>query len=308
MLRSPSPSCISFPNEYTCPCQLNPEHPRNTVLQEDLIKNRVFAFLVVFSALLCIVAPLAAQDDAGIYYREALWDVKRTHWSSYEENFTKNQKPILDKLFAEGVITEWGMDTLSIHTEDGYTHANWWSGKDLASLQRVIDAFDERDEQLSEAERKKRTAELTDSIQNHRDGLGRSLVFRSRSTETDEGFFFTSSVQVKPGKGREYRESWEKRNKATYERLLNEGTILAYGMDVQFIHTDAPGGFSVLRAVPSLEADAKVRAALRANDTRTPEERQAMRQALFVEGSHRDSMSRIIHYVVKGAEAAPTSP
>ena len=33
-----------------------------------------------------------------------------------------------------------------------------------------------------------------------------------------------------------------------------------------------------------------------------------MRQALFVEGSHRDSMSRIIHYVVKGGEAAPTSP
>ena len=272
------------------------------------MKKRILAFLVVFSALLCIVAPLAAQDDAGIYFRLALWDVKRTHWSSYEENFTKNQKPILDKLFAEGVITEWAVTADSIHTEDGYTHATWWSGKDLASLQRVIDAYDERDEQLSEAERKKRTAELTGSIQNHRDGLGRSLVFRSRSTQTDEGFFFTSSVQVKPGKGREYRESWEKRNKATYERLLNEGTILAYGMDVEFIHTEAPGGFIVWRAVPSLEADAKVRAALRANDTRTPEERQAMRQALFVEGSHRDSMSRIIHYVVKGGEAAPTSP
>ncbi len=125
------------------------------------MKNRVFAFLIVFSALLCIVAPLAAQDDAGIYYREALWDVKRTHWSSYEENFTKNRKPILDKLFAEGVITEWAVTAESIHAEDGYSHAVWWSGKDLASLQRVIDAFDERDEQLSEAERKKRTAELT---------------------------------------------------------------------------------------------------------------------------------------------------
>ena len=79
-------------------------------------------------------------------------------------------------------------------------------------------------------------------------------------------------------------------------------------MDVEFIHTEAPGGITVWRAVPSLEADAKVRAALRANDTRTPEERQTMRQALFVEGSHRDSMSRIIHYVVKGGEAAPTSP
>lgn len=87
------------------------------------MKNRVFAFLVVFSALLCIVAPLAAQDDAGIYYREALWDVKRTHWSSYEENFTKNQKPILDKLLAEGVITEWAVTAESIHTEDGYSHA-----------------------------------------------------------------------------------------------------------------------------------------------------------------------------------------
>jgi hypothetical protein len=172
----------------------------------------------------------------------------------------------------------------------------------------VLDAFNERNEQSSEAERKKRTAELTASIQKHRDILGRSLVFRSRSTETDEGFFFTSSVQVKPGRGREYRESWEKRNKATYDRLLAEGTILAYGMDVEFIHTEAPGGFSVWRAVPSLEADAKVRAAIRANDTRTPEERQAMRQALFVEGSHRDSMSQIIHYAVKGVEAAPTSP
>ena len=65
------------------------------------MKKRVLAFLVVFGALLCIVAPLAAQDDAGTYFRVALWDVKRTHWSSYEENFTKNQKPILDKLLAE---------------------------------------------------------------------------------------------------------------------------------------------------------------------------------------------------------------
>lgn len=272
------------------------------------MKNRVLAFLVVLSALLCIVAPLAAQDDAGTYFRVALWDVKRTHWSSYEENFTKNQKPILDKLFAEGVITEWGITAQSIHTEDGYTHAIWWSGKDLASLQRVLDAFGEENEQLSEAERNKRTAELTASIENHRDILGRSLLFRARSTQTDEGFSFLSSAQAKPGKGREYRESWEKRNKATYDRLLDEGTILAYGIDVEFIHTEAPGRITYWRVVPSLEADAKVRAAIRANDTRTPAERQAMRQALVVEGSHRDSMSRIIHYAVKGYEAAPTSP
>lgn len=241
------------------------------------MKNRVLAFLVVLSALLCIVAPLAAQDDAGNYYREALLDVKRTHWSSYEENFTKNQKPILDKLLAEGVITEWAMTARSIHTEDGYTHATWWSGKDLASLQRVIDAFGERDEKLSEAERKKRTAELTGSIENHRDTLGQSLLFRGRSAQTDEGFVFGSSVQAKPGKGREYLESWQKRNKATHDRLLDEGTILAYGIDVEFIHTEAPGSITYWRVVPSLEADAKVRAAIRANDTRTPEERQAMR-------------------------------
>jgi hypothetical protein len=143
---------------------LDPWHPRHTILQEDFMKNRVLAFLVVFGALLCIAAPLAAQEEGGMYFRIALWDVKRTHWSSYEENFTKNQKPILDKLFAEGVITEWGITARSVHTEDGYTHSTWWSAKDRASLQRVLDAFNERNEQSSEAERKKRTAELTASI------------------------------------------------------------------------------------------------------------------------------------------------
>ncbi len=89
------------------------------------MKNRVLAFLVVFSALLCIVAPLAAQDDAGTYFRVALWDVKRTHWSSYEENFTKKSEAHPGQAVCRGRDHRMG------HNRRVDSHRRWVHPRDL---------------------------------------------------------------------------------------------------------------------------------------------------------------------------------
>ena len=260
------------------------------------------ALIGLLAAVLCglLAAPVMAQESETVYFRVSSWDVKRTHWATFVERFEKNTQPTLERLFEEGVITEWGISSNSVHSKDGYTHSIWWVGKNLASLARV---FDEANEGVSPEERRKRSAELAGAIHKHEDLIGRSLIYKTRPTQTDEGYFFVTRHKILPGRGSAWRKNWEQYAQPTYDKLLENGTIYGYGIDRQRIHTDDPRYRSVWYSVPNLEAEGKVRAAFReAMQSRSEAEREALfaAWASFADRSkHRDSMHRLIHYAVK---------
>jgi len=129
------------------------------------------------------------------------------------------------------------------------------------------------------------------------------MVYRTRSAGPTSGYFNVSFVQIQTGKGERYRELWEKYAKPVYEELFNNGTILAYGLDAEWVHTDDPGYRFSWFAAPSADAVDKVNAAFdAAREKVSPEARGAIFAAFAdatVPGSHRDSFERLTHYAHK---------
>ena len=64
----------------------------------------------------------------------------------------KYNKPILDKLMADGVILVYGLAVEDIRTEGAFTHFTWYDTKDLASMDKIRAAFNSDREHRSQEE------------------------------------------------------------------------------------------------------------------------------------------------------------
>jgi hypothetical protein len=240
-----------------------------------------------------------AQDSDTIYTRVAWWQVPRTKWQAFVELFEKAQKPVLDRMLNSGVLEDYGFDAVSLHHPEGYTHSVWFSAKSLAGLEQTLDAFQE----AASASGTNLPNEIAGLVTKHRDDIFRSIFHGAKSVKLDDGYFMGSMNQVKPGRNREYREIWEANVKPVYEQLLSAGTISAYGLDTQFIHTEEPGSMMSWYIIPNIEADEKVGDAFDAAWEKVSEADRDARQAKFrsltERSGHRDDMTRIIYYAHK---------
>jgi hypothetical protein len=188
-----------------------------------------------------------------------------------------------------------------VHTADGSTHSSWFSSKTLAGLEKALEALQATLQKMTPEERKKQDTDF--SGEKHTDHIMRSVFYRTRSAKLDKGYDGVSTAVVKPGQGREYRELWDKYTKPVYEQLFNDGTVTAYGLDVEHVHTTSPGLRITWWIVPNAEALDKMEAAFEAARSKATEvERQAIGR-MFADttepGTHRDSMYRIIRYASK---------
>lgn len=256
-------------------------------------------------SILCVVlflslgGSLIAQDSETVYTRVGLWEVPRTHWKTFGEFFEKYEKPVLDRLLSEGVIEEYGIDAMSVHHPEGYTHSTWFSSSSMAGLERVLNAYEEATEAQSSSGTDP-DSEFAGMVTKHRDLILRSISHGAKKVSLEDGYFMGSYNRVLRGKGSDHTKAWETYVKPVYEQLLADGTIVAYGLDTEYIHTEKPGGRTSWYIIPNMEADAKVEAAFDASWEKLSETERESRRALFwemtEEGSHRDDMTRIMHY------------
>jgi len=97
----------------------------------------------------------------------------------YRKTWEKYNKPVLEKLAADGVVLAYGLSVEDIRTDGDFTHYTWFAIKDLASMDKVRAAFI--------ADRNHRSQEEQDAI-NHlfaslldldatRSEVQRSLIF-----------------------------------------------------------------------------------------------------------------------------------
>lgn len=260
-------------------------------------KHRWSSLLIGF-LLFVMATPLMSQDQPAVYTRVAFWNIDRQYWEGYQKNFEKYEQPIFEKLLADGVITEWGADAQGVHTADGATHATWFSAKSIAGLERALEDVQKGMSKMSPQERK--TSDTDFAGPKHYDLLFHSYFYRSRPTKLDSGYDMTNIIKVKSGKAGEYRKLWEKYTKPILDQLFNDGTIKTYALFSDYIHTSPPGNQFTWYVAADAAALDKVDAAFDdARSKRTPEEREAVMRAfeeITVEGSHRDDMSRILHY------------
>ena len=213
--------------------------------------------------LLCL-APLtmaAQQMEPPVYSFVAEWAVPRAQWGDFTYAFERVHRPILEKGLAEGALISWGTYTNIVHTDEGITHGFWFTSATLAGLEKV------RTELIKQPPNQGMLAATK-----HRDYLLQSLVHRGKTAAPAGGYLSVAALLVKPGKGPDWRKVWEKNYQPIYDVLLANGTILAYGLDRESVHTENPGWRYEYTVSPSAEAEDKVSAAFRSEERRVGKE------------------------------------
>lgn len=240
-------------------------------------------------------------DGTMVFSRIANWQIARANWPAYEDNLKKNTLPVLEKMLADGVITEYGLGSAAVHTADGYTHSTWFSSRTIAGLEQCLAAIVAVGEKLPAAERRRADTDFVGT--KHLDLLVRSRVVRGRTTRLTSGFAYVSTDVVQPGKIAAYNERYEKNVRPSLDALFSSGAITSYGIDQEFIHTNNPNGRTRWIIVPAADGlDKFTEAQATANQARTPAERQALAQAsreILDGASHRDELWQLSAYASK---------
>jgi hypothetical protein len=128
-----------------------------------------------------LVIALSSSAPANVlpFSRYNFVKVKPGKAGDYRKAWEKYNKPIFDKLLADGVILAYGLAVEDVRTEGDFTHFVWYDVKDLASFDKVRTAFLADRDHRSQEEQDAIThlfVSLTD-VDASRSEVGRSLIF-----------------------------------------------------------------------------------------------------------------------------------
>jgi hypothetical protein len=190
--------------------------------------------------------------------------------------------PVRDKLMAEGVIMAWGMETPILRYPGGTTHLIWFTVANWAGVEKVLNAMEARLAKLAADEARLRprpamtTAERARAVffgSKTRDWLTRDLVagFGPNPPAGTLPYTRYNFIKVKPGKGQDYRRTWEKYNKPVFDKLVADRVVLAYGLAQEEVKTDGDFTHFVWIATASMADADKVAAAFAADRARRSE-------------------------------------
>jgi hypothetical protein len=103
------------------------------------------------------------------------------------------------------------------------------------------------------------------SATKHWDGLFVSRNYNWHSGSWKDAYTYGSSYKLKPDAPEDAVKTLsESAVVPLMEKLLADGTIVEYEVDVEAVHTEAPGTFYIFYLTPTAEGLDKTRAALRA--------------------------------------------
>jgi hypothetical protein len=220
--------------------------------------------------------------------------------------------PVRDKLMADGVVLAWGMETPVLRYPGGTTHLIWFSVADWTGVEKVLNAMEARLQQLAVEDAKRTesahankqkpamtTAERQQAVfdmSKTRDWLARDLVANYGPPPAAGVLPVTryNFIKVKPGKAAEYRQTWEKYNKPVFDKLIADGSLLAYGLSVEEVKTDGDFTHFVWMAAANMSGMDKIGAAFAADRARRTADEQASITEQFTNVTEPDKARSVV--------------
>jgi len=202
----------------------------------------VFAVAFVVALVAAIATPAAAQmsevkEKAPMYSYVSDWAIPRAQWGDMEKANAADEKLMKDA-FAAGTIVGYGNDTNMVHTADGYTHDGWWSAMSMAGVLNVLE---------QEYKSGSPTAPVYVSATKHEDGIFVSRYYNWHSGSWKGVYTRVAEYTLKADAPADAVETLSKNLFVPMlEKLLADGAIHEYEVDLEAIHTDDPGTFSVV--------------------------------------------------------------
>ncbi|MBI4893835.1 MAG: hypothetical protein HY821_24680 [Acidobacteria bacterium] len=256
--------------------------------------------LPIFAGLLLAAGSLCAQQDQPKPITSvAMFKVTPDKMGSFMETM-KIFPPVLDKLMADGSLLGYGVDADVLHS-GGTNVAFWISGPGFAAIDKSEKAIG--DAMKANPEKMKLGWGATD-FGAHRDLLVRSVEGKMGKVPAGTlPFTDFSEEKVKPGKMPVAMMLFRHFEKPVLDKLVEDGVIYGYSVDVEAVHTSEPGKIWFLTIMPNLAAKDKVRAAMMAAMAKMPEsDRTALEEIekdVFVASAHRDSISEALIFKTK---------
>lgn len=250
-----------------------------------MFKRVVFGLAVVWAlalASLVVAAPAQAQEQTH-YTFVSYWAVPRAQWADFEKS-QEQTTSLLERLVADGTLVAWGSSAALVHTEDGYTHANWFVSTTQSGLTKTLEA-------LRTASRAQALASTT----KHEDFMLHSIAHGGKTGRATSGIIRVSFWRAKPGRGDDVEEFFKKYIKPDLDAGVADGSILMYNFDSQQIHTDAPGGYNLAVVYANGDGLDKASATLAAHAKENPAAGEGFGSMLVTE-AHRDSLGRVLAY------------
>jgi len=221
--------------------------------------RNVLAGLCALALAGTAAVPVRAQmaevkEKPPMYTYVSNWIIPRARWAEMDKANAADDK-ILEKAIASGTLVGYGEDWNLVHQPDDSTHDNWWSAMSMAGLLNALDEFYKAGTP---------TSPVLASATKHWDNIYVSRFYNWQSGSWRGAYTHGSTYKLKADAPDDAVEILSKNLIVPLlEKLLADGTLHEYEVDVQAIHTEAPGTFSIFYIPANAEGVDKVNAALR---------------------------------------------
>ncbi len=199
------------------------------------MKNRATWLLGVVSLALVVGIPSQAQNGdqvkAPAYTYISEWAVPRAQWADMAK-LDDQDRPLMDKLVADGTLTGYGAYTNLIHQEGEPTHGTWFTASSEGNLLKALEAV--------YAQPGSTTAPVQDASK-HWDYMMVSRMHNQHSGTSEGGYLAGDEWDVKAGEMHAYNELMKSALVPVCEKLLADGVLTSYGMETEDVHTQKLG-------------------------------------------------------------------
>jgi hypothetical protein len=241
----------------------------------------VFAFALTLASAM-IATPTGAQEQTHYTYVSE-WNVPRGQWDAFEKE-RDQQNAALQHLVADGTIVAWGSDANYVHTEDGYTHEDFFIATSRAGILKALDTL-----------RPPATGGSYTSVTKHKDWFLHTMAHGGKTASATTGYVRVGSWMTKPGEGDAFAEHMRKYILPMLDADIADGTVLMYNLDTEDIHTDPQGSYTLAVLYPSGEAMDRAYARLAATMKENPAVGEVISNITVTE-AHRDYLGKISSY------------
>lgn len=234
-------------------------------------------------ALSPILVSAQASPEQSYYTYVSQWAVPRDQWSAFEKQ-EKADDAVMQKLVSDGTIIAWGDEAVRVHTESGYTHADWFTAASRADLLKAL-------EQMYGTA----TNAAFVSTTKHSDLLLHTLAHGGKSASNGTGYLRVTFWQAKPGEGEALQHYVMSAVKPMLDQDIANGTLLMYNFDEEDIHTAEPGAYNLALLFPDGASIDKFFDELEAAGKQNPGIAEVL-DNLTIAKEHRDNLGRVTAY------------
>ncbi len=238
----------------------------------------------LFFGVVLMASPARAQQETQQYYTYvSQWAVPRDQWNAFDKQ-QASDIPRMQKLVSDGTLVDWGNLSTRVHSPDAYTHAEFFTATSRANLLKA----------LEQAWTTATNASFIAATK-HQDLFLRTFAHGGKTVSNATGYLLVGFYQAKPGDGQAFESLLLKQVKPFLDSHIADGTLLAYNLDTEDIHTSAPGRYNIALLFPDGAAIDRFYEELSAAQKQDPAVGR-MFNALEVVEDHRDGLSRVMAY------------